>query len=268
MASHSYDPKKVLILGIAGHARCGKDTASQFIANFFKKNCSEKYANKNTTNSLLENNVLLDIMRFADPIKLATVEFMKYFFDVKESGGWHLPASRYFDTDEILKQLDEYKNCGELLHGIDIRKTQQQLGSVMRKQNENIFVEIMIERIAKNVGSNAYDNEDEFADFFNMLSGYKKYIIIIPDTRFVNEEKLMREAFGDCYKLILVDRPEITEKAARREPPYDHESEQQIGLLNPDIVIKNDDNLDNFKTKTLNQIKKLLVFQGWLNDGL
>jgi len=264
MDSRLYDPKKVLILGIAGHARSGKDTAAQIFKNFFN-NSNDENTDKGQFYDLSEN-TSTNILRFADPIKRAAAEFMKYFFDVSVPSGLRLSVTPHYNIDDILKRLEEYKNSGELLHGIDLRKTQQQLGSVMRSQNENIFVEIMIERIKKSLGSNAYrDDNDNFADFFNAVSNYKKYVIIIPDTRFINEEKLMREAFGDCYKLVLVNRPEITEKAARREPPYDHESEQQIRLLTPDIVIKNDGDLDTFKIKSLNQIKKLLVFQGWLN---
>jgi len=264
MASVLYDPEKVLILGIAGHARSGKDTAARFISEFFKNVYNEKFIDKEDIGVLLSGGLNLEIFRFADPIKNAAAEFMKYFFDMKESGGLHMPANRYFDMNEILKQLDEYKNNGELIHGIDIRKTQQQLGSVMRNQNKDIFVEIMIERIKKALPDPDYGKTD-IGDFVADFGLYGKHIVIIPDTRFANEESLMRETFGDCYKLILVDRPEITEKAARREPPYDHESEQQISLLNPDVTIQNDKDLDDLKTNTINQIMKILVFQGWVN---
>jgi len=205
MASVSYDD--YLVIGIAGHARSGKDTAAQYIQ---KLNQKHDFASR------------VIVKSFAEPLKVVVTSVMRDLVpnDISVS------AYAYLET---------LKNNNQELNGINIRKALQQVSDVFRNMNDNIFVEILIAKI-KNILAN------------HVLAGGKT-VFIIPDTRFKVEEDLLRKEFGDKYVLIKVGRPEIDEKAARGEPPYDHVSEKQIDMLTPDVSIMNDGSLEGLEAK-------------------
>ena len=198
--------------------------------------------------------------RFADPIKDATVESLKYFIeesyheDMRHTGSLATTASIY-------TIIDGYKNANSELAGINVRKAQQQIGAVFRNMNKDFYVEAMVSRIKKDINITEKYYSTSIVKMHNHAT-----IIIIPDTRFENEEKRLREVFGDCYNLIRIDKPDIIAKAEAGEPPYDHESEKQIKLLTPDKVIVNDGSLDDLETKVKGYIAKQLFFKRILNE--
>jgi len=251
MDSHSCNTSDLLIIALAGYARSGKDTAADMLFKYLDSALADKYGVKQYS---------IKKYRFADPIKDATAESLKYFID--ES--YHEDMSHTsvaVNTSVLHSVIDEYKNANSELAGINVRKAQQQIGSVFRNMNNNFFVDAMISRIKKDV--------ETATKFFSSPVLQKRNhvtIIIIPDTRFVNEEKLLREEFGECYNLIRVDKPDIIAKAEAGEPPYNHESEKQIRMLNPDKVIMNDGSLDDLKLKVKNYIAKQLFFKGVLDE--
>ena len=223
MASHL---SRKLVIGIAGHARCGKNTVANFIKDTINKNCEDAAVHEFT---------------FAEPIKKANLAMLEPLLD---------------SSVNPMADLERAKNNGQKIHGIDIRYALQHLGTVYRKQNQDIFAEIMVHRIKNELNKSA----GYFEQYFSAPEDLQ--IFIIPDTRFVNEETLLREAFGDDYILLKVDKPEITVKALNGVSPYDHESEQQIRFLTPDHTFKNDGALENLEKKVETYMLKLLKFRG------
>ncbi len=215
-----------LVIGIAGHARSGKNTVANFIKDTIDNYCED---------------ALIHEFTFAEPIKKANLTMLEPFLR---------------SSVDPLADLDEAKNSGQKFCGIDVRRTLQQLGAVYRKQNPDIFAEIMIHKIKNELNRPA----GYFSQFIDMSEEFQ--VFIIPDTRFVNEETLLREAFGDDYILLKVDKPEITVKALNSVSPYDHESEQQIRFLTPDHTFKNDGTLEDLKKKVETYMLKLLKIRG------
>ena len=256
MDSRSYSPENLLIFGITGYARSGKDTAAKAILDLIAKIGSEnRYAEYRDINTR--------VIRYADPIKDATAEVMKYFFEPKLVLNPEFPELRYPHEIESVKQhLDIHKDKGEKICDIDIRHTYQQLGNVFRSQNKDIFALIAARRIEQDI--EIYESSK--TSYYNKLLSHDKtkHIYIIPDTRFVNEEKIMREKFGSCYRLIKIDKPDITEKAKHSIPPYNHESEKQIELLTPDKTVVNDSSLNVLNENISTYVLKVMKLSGWL----
>ena len=223
MGSHL---SRKLVIGIAGHARSGKNTVANFIKDAINKYC---------------DNTAVYEFTFAEPIKKANFAMLEPLLD---------------SSVDPLADLERAKNNGQQIHKIDIRYTLQHLGTVYRKQNPDIFAEIMIHRIKNELNKSA----GYFEQYFDAPEDLQ--IFIIPDTRFVNEETLLREAFGDDYVLLKVDKPEITVKALNGVSPYDHESEQQIRFLTPDHTFKNNGTLEDLEKKVETYMLKLLKFRG------
>ena len=215
-----------LVIGITGYARSGKNTVSEFI----KKIAISRVNGCSTFE-----------YSFAAPLKKSVIGLMSGLLD---------------EYDDPYKFLEDAKNNNEKVKGIDIRYTLQQLGSICRKQNHDIFAEIMVNKINKAVKYSSSTPFDRDSD---------RQIFIIPDTRFINEEAILRDAFGDDYILINVDKPEITVKALNDIPPYNHESEQQIKLLTPDKIFKNDGSLEDLKKKIEIYMLKIFKLRGFVS---
>jgi len=245
MDSHSCNTSELLIIALAGYARSGKDTVADMLFKYLDNTLAEKYSVKHYS---------IKKYRFADPIKDATVESLKYFINGIEN------EDRTMHRAKLHSIMDEYKNANSELAGINVRKAQQQIGAVFRNMNKDFYVDVMISRIKNDV---VWASE-----FYSAETRRHVNIIIIPDTRFENEEKRLRDEFGDCYNLIRVDKPDIIAKAEAGEPPYNHESERQIKLLNPDKVIMNDGSLDDLETKVKGYIAKQLFFKRILNETI
>lgn len=257
MDSRLYNPENLLIFGITGYARSGKDTAAKIISDLIAEIESEN-------RRLDHHNIHKCIIRHADPIKDAVAEVMKYFFEPELDS--NSMSSELLHSREIAntrEKLDEHKDKGEKIYDIDIRRAFQQVGGVFRSQNKDIFALIATKQVEQDI--KIHENLKKSYRDKQLSHNKTKYIYIVPDTRFVNEEKFMREKFGSCYQLIKIDKPDITEKAKRGEPPYDHESEKQIEMLSPDKIITNDSTLVALKENVTAYALKVMRATSWLN---
>ena len=171
---------------LVGEARSGKDTAAELLSKYFS-----------------EEGQICARLAFADPIKRG--------------------VSALLGVDQ--KILDEFKNQQNSFIGLNIRRLYQDIGMFLRSQNEDIYVELMIDRIEH------LKNEVD--------------IIFITDTRFPNEHDIIKSRYKNMYS-IKIERPNRIINPSLSQ----HVSETSVSKVrNINEIVINDGSLDQLKEK-------------------
>lgn len=175
----------MLILGITGKARSGKDTAATAFCTHFE---TKRLA-------------LADPLKFiCKTLVMSNLSFEEFFLIVNRFNSFYDPG-KILDVWTELRTLIELDGITFESKKEELRPLYQLFGRLMRKISDGKFwIDIL------------RDSLDEAS--LTSLSG-----IVIPDVRFLNEASFLREHYG--AKIIRMvktgDTPEISEECAKRK---------------------------------------------------
>lgn len=220
---------RVTIIGICGKARSGKDTAAQAILDHIMD-----YSDKVE----FEAGYVVGIESYAAPIK-SMIAMLLDFFD---KGAIMQPETLqpYIDGDKKEEIIPEI--------GMSTRVLMQTLGTEWGRNivNPDIWLNSMRARLAK---------YPELVDH-----GYKGAFVLIPDVRFENEAKALKDLGAT---ILYVDR------AVDEVGDGDHSSESGIPGSLIDFKVFNDNiEISEFKPTVVSILASLLPFADSYEEAL
>lgn len=152
--------------------------------------------------------------------------------------------TRYAFGDEIGRVIDEY--FPEAREGGKPRKHYQEIGQSFRKLNECVWINKVLQRI----------KYDEFETVEVMKQPFHA---VICDGRQKNEEIKMREAGFIIVKVECDEEKRIERIKASGDnfnpEQLNHETELQVDLIEPDVVITNNGTLEELYIQVIKLIE-------------